>query len=84
MELDCFNDYLSDATATGRIDAGDVGSLIALAILEAKGNYPLAMAALEKAKSAVLECPAIDGAADAFDSAIHHLEEFEAHKAMFG
>lgn len=74
QKLDLFNDYLTQTIEAGDFDMGDVGSLIALAILEAGTDYSGAIDALEKAKSAFSKTATVKEAAEAFDSAIHHLD----------
>lgn len=76
MELDSFNDFLEATIEAGEFTLSDVGSLITLALLEAKDDYPLAMSAIQKAAAAFAESPTVESATDIFDAAIHHLEEF--------
>lgn len=72
--MDTFNDYLEDALASDDIDLSDIGSIIALALLDAGGDLDKSFEALERARMALSKTKLAGEAAELIGAALHHVE----------
>lgn len=82
--MDMTNDYITETVNAQDAHIGDVASIIALAILESKGDHAKAIAALEHATQALRDRPIGQQAEKCFSEAIHNIEIFQENRALGG
>lgn len=82
--MEMTEDYINDTAKAHDANIGDVASIIALAILEADGDYAKAIQALENATNALRARPIGQQAAQCFSQAIYHIGVFDEASDLEG